>query len=199
MAAGVQAWSPGGVLQGQGGAADGLPQGSTGPPAAQLRHPWPGARVMPGLGERGASAPGERSAWPPGRAAAAALPWPDEAPAPLHAHGRAGGAAGGEGAGAGPSSDGEDAMAGPFADPAAAAAGALAALCAANAAAHRELDWRAQNGALAAARRLLRHHAQGGGFQAAPLLAAAVPAVDALRSQTARAAMLLLQARAAAL
>jgi len=199
MAAGVQAWSPGGVLQGRDGAAGGLPQGSPGPSAAQLRHPWPGARVMSGLGERGASAPGERSAWPPGRDAAAAPPGPDEIPAPLHAPGRAGGAAGGEGAGAGPSSDGEDARAGPFADPAAAAAGALAALCAANAAAHRELDWRAQNGALAAARRLLRHHAQGGGFQAAPLLAAAVPAVDALRSQTARAAMLLLQARAAAL
>ncbi|KAK9842512.1 hypothetical protein WJX81_003445 [Elliptochloris bilobata] len=71
--------------------------------------------------------------------------------------------------------------------------GALAALAAANVARHAELDWRAQNDALSASRRLVARHAGPGGLPLGPLLAAAVPAVDALRSQTARAAMLLLQ------
>ena len=49
--------------------------------------------------------------------------------------------------------------------------------------------------ALAAVRRLVAFHAGPGGPPLGPLLAAAVPAVDALRSQTARSAMLLLQVR----
>lgn len=64
---------------------------------------------------------------------------------------------------------------------------------------HMRRKWRACFGAdaLAAARRLVAFHAGPGGPPLGPLLAAAVPAVDALRSQTARSAMLLLQARLA--
>lgn len=52
-----------------------------------------------------------------------------------------------------------------------------------------------QSAALGRARRLVAHHAGPDGPPLGALLAAAVPAVEALRSQTARAAMLLLQAR----
>ena len=62
---------------------------------------------------------------------------------------------------------------------------------------HGRNDERAFADALAAARRLVARHVGPGGPPLGPLMAAAVPAVDALRSQTARSAMLLLQARPA--
>ncbi|CAL8462185.1 g1716 [Coccomyxa elongata] len=69
----------------------------------------------------------------------------------------------------------------------------LKSLAQANAAQRTELDWQAQNNALLKARRLVRHHPEVVVGQAMALILAVAPAVDALRSQTALNALVLLQ------
>ncbi|BDA46048.1 probable TOG array regulator of axonemal microtubules protein 1 [Coccomyxa sp. Obi] len=90
------------------------------------------------------------------------------------------------------SADGEGLLQ-PCADPRATMTTVLKALAQANAAQRAELDWQAQNTALLNARRLLRHHPEVAAGQAMALISAVTPAVDALRSQTALNAMVLLQ------
>ena len=116
--------------------------------------PWQPRPVSgSGLAERGASAPGERRAWPPSRTAGHTPLTPATLAGSAPADGSGAGAPRGgspaassvlgPGSGVGSAALEELARQG---DPAAAAERALAALQAANAARHAELDWRAQNG-----------------------------------------------------
>ncbi|KAK9906329.1 hypothetical protein WJX75_000099 [Coccomyxa subellipsoidea] len=81
----------------------------------------------------------------------------------------------------------------PYADPEATLASVLKTLAHANAAQRTQLDWQAQNAALSDARRLIRHHPEVVAERVLLLVSAVAPAVDALRSQTALNAMVLLQ------
>lgn len=65
---------------------------------------------------------------------------------------------------------------------------------AANAADRKELDWQAQNDALNDCRRLVKHHPAAVCPALAELVAATLPAIDALRSFTAKIALVLYQA-----
>lgn len=65
---------------------------------------------------------------------------------------------------------------------------------AANAADRKELDWQAQNDALNDCRRLIKHHPAAVCPALAELVAATLPAIDALRSFTAKIALVLYQA-----
>lgn len=64
---------------------------------------------------------------------------------------------------------------------------------AANAADRKELDWQAQNDALNDCRRLVKHHPAAVCPSLAELVAATLPAIDALRSFTAKIALVLYQ------
>ncbi|KAK9797407.1 hypothetical protein WJX73_006943 [Symbiochloris irregularis] len=81
---------------------------------------------------------------------------------------------------------------GPFLNPDAVLQTVLNSLAAANVAKRLELDWQAQNEAIQDARRLVQHHPEVVEPNLHPLMGVLLPAVDALRSQTAKDALSLL-------
>eukprot|EP00955_Chlamydomonas_euryale_P033054 346859-Chlamydomonas_euryale.AAC.1 len=76
---------------------------------------------------------------------------------------------------------------------------AQAALAAANTAGRLDIDWQAQQQALEDCRRLAKHHGEIVKADLHQLVKLVVPAVEALRSTTAKAAMILLQVGAGGL